>query len=40
MFAAALIVFRESLEAFPIISIMNAATRCIANRQRDELGCA
>lgn len=33
MFAAALIVFRESLEAFLIISIMVAATRGIANRQ-------
>ncbi len=34
MFAAAVIVFRESLEAFLIISIMLAATRGIPNRQR------
>ena len=34
MFAAALIVFRESLEASLIISIMAAATRGIASRER------
>jgi high-affinity iron transporter len=34
MFAAALIVFRESLEASLIISIMVAATRGIASRER------
>jgi high-affinity iron transporter len=34
MFAATLIVFRESLEAFLVISIMVAATRGIANRAR------
>ena len=32
MFSAAIIVFRESLEAFLIISIMVAATRGIARR--------
>lgn len=34
MFAASLIVFRESLEAFLIIGIMAAATRGIPHRQR------
>jgi len=34
MFAAALIVFRESLEAFLVISIMVAATRGISTRGR------
>ena len=32
MFSAAIIVFRESLEAFLIISIMVAATRGISQR--------
>ena len=38
MFAAALIVFRESLEAALIVSIMAAATRGIAWRRRWMLG--
>ncbi len=38
MFAAALIVFRESLEAALIISVMAAATRGIASRSRWMVG--